>query len=164
MERNNRTKILNLPQTKSFWLQEQTNNNTSDENNENNNENSENNEQINKEEANEKTVKATFTIIGCGISGVSTAYHLANYLNQWKEKTGKIIKEKEEIEILVLESQKISSRATGRNGGHLRASRSFLLEEEEFEREGIFQFLQFCQENNIDCEYFQTGKFKLFFF
>ncbi|KAG6851625.1 hypothetical protein H0H87_000225, partial [Tephrocybe sp. NHM501043] len=56
------------------------------------------------------TADADVCIIGAGITGVSSAYHLAKSLI---EKEGKGLK------VAILEARDFCSGATGRNGGHL---------------------------------------------
>jgi len=55
------------------------------------------------------TTDADICIIGSGITGVSTAYHLAQQLNQVDRP----------IKTVILEARDFCSGATGRNGGHL---------------------------------------------
>ncbi|KAL0954218.1 hypothetical protein HGRIS_005346 [Hohenbuehelia grisea] len=60
---------------------------------------------------------ADVCIIGSGITGVSTAYHLAEGLKLQEEAGG------EPLKVVILEARDFCSGATGRNGGHFAPHR-----------------------------------------
>ncbi|KZT21543.1 FAD dependent oxidoreductase [Neolentinus lepideus HHB14362 ss-1] len=64
------------------------------------------------------TADADICIIGSGITGISTAYHLSKLLAEQKDI-------KVQLKVVILEAREFCSGATGRNGGHL-TSRAFI--------------------------------------
>ncbi|KAH8091664.1 FAD dependent oxidoreductase [Cristinia sonorae] len=70
------------------------------------------------------TEDADICIVGSGITGVSTAYHLAKILQE------KDIGQRSSgtLKVVILEAREFCSGATGRNGGHLTETRQFFSE------------------------------------
>ncbi|KAI8319030.1 FAD dependent oxidoreductase [Martensiomyces pterosporus] len=102
---------------------------------------------------------ADVVIIGSGLSGASTAYHLCQELGLGTSKR-----------ILMLEARDACSGATGRNGGHLTSPnyRDFLpddwsegrrmtVELRQFDDEGVKRTIEFAMANSVDCGY-RLGK------
>lgn len=100
--------------------------------------------------------EADIVIIGTGIAGVSTAYHLVNSV----EKNG----EARQSSILLLEARQVCSGATGRNGGHIKKlpstiggliqahGRSDAADIAEFVRANIYAVKRVIEKENIDAE------------
>lgn len=99
---------------------------------------------------------ADIVIIGTGIAGVSTAYHLVNSV----EKAGIA----PQPSILLLEARQVCSGATGRNGGHIKKlpstiagdiasfGRSNAEDVVEFVRGNIYAIKRVIEKEDIDAE------------
>lgn len=101
-------------------------------------------------------------IIGAGIAGISTAYHLI--------KEDNIIQNQKTITIL--EARGLCSGATGRNGGHLRPDlygqiptyirregKAAAAEVARFEIAHVQAMKRFIEEEGIDCDFTLTRSF-----
>jgi len=66
------------------------------------------------------TRDADICIIGSGITGVSAAYHLAKAFDEDREVASGL---ERPVKAVILEAREFCSGATGRNGGHLTASK-----------------------------------------
>jgi glycine/D-amino acid oxidase-like deaminating enzyme len=91
-------------------------------------------------------------IIGCGMSGVSTAYWLLN---------------NGITNVILIDSRGICSGATGRNGGHMwalwpdedicRLKSKACQQNYEFQLETIKLMKDFIKTNQIDCDFYENG-------
>lgn len=100
-------------------------------------------------------------IIGAGLSGVSTAYHLLN-------------DNPSPPSIVLLEAREICSGATGRNGGHLLAPHSYIdpvLREHGidaareltlFQRNQVFTMKSVVEKEGLECDAVLTRYFETF--
>lgn len=100
--------------------------------------------------------EAEIVIIGTGIAGVSTGYHLVNNVDAEKDTPQPFI--------LLLEARQVCSGATGRNGGHIKMlsskipgqiashGRSNAGDIIRFIRANIYAVKRVIEEENIDAE------------
>ncbi|TVY78531.1 Gamma-glutamylputrescine oxidoreductase [Lachnellula suecica] len=100
-------------------------------------------------------------IIGAGLSGVSTAYHLLS-------------DNPSPPSIVLLEAREICSGATGRNGGHLLSPHSYVdpvvrehgvdaaRELALFQRDQIYAMKGIAEKENLDCDAVLTRYFETF--
>lgn len=100
-------------------------------------------------------------IVGAGISGVSTAYHLLN-------------DNPSPPSVVLLEAREVCSGATGRNGGHLMATQISLdkiirdhdvdtaREISNFKRDQVFALKSVVEKEKLDCDAVLTRYFETF--
>lgn len=105
-----------------------------------------------------------FAIIGSGISGVSTAYHIIEATRQYAHQPS----------ITIIEARQLCSGATGRNGGHLKLAVPHItkvLEEYgkdaasevgEFHIRQIHALKEVVDAEALDCDFLLTRSFDIF--
>lgn len=103
-------------------------------------------------------------IIGSGMSGVSTAYHIIQASKKHSNETS----------ITILEARQLCSGATGRNGGHLKLAvphiakvfdkhgKDAAAEIGEFHVKQIYALKEVVDKEELDCDFLLTRSFDVF--